>query len=393
MPLRRVGASGFLGMLTLLAACTATITDSRPPDGAAPDLTQHGAATAEAGDGTARDDAAMPPDAAADDAAADDASLDDAGRADDAGVTDAATSGDAAAADAGSTVDAGTGDASAGDAGAACPARPYLGLYVWSDSLVTRRDTILDLAATQGVTEIYLHANLFYAGDVAESMLAAWIRAANARCIEVDLLFGNAAWIRPATQFEATARTRWAVAFADAHPDARPSGVHFDLEPQQLPEWDVRADRPLWIATLAALLETMTPLAEAGGLPLSLDMGFFLDGYDVTRGAVTRLGHEWLTDAVSRVVVMDYRDSAESMGFGGMISLATREVTYASSAGTPIVLAVETRPESPEYITFYEEGLAALRTELALTRTAFAAEPAFRGFAIHDEDGLAALPP
>jgi hypothetical protein len=122
-------------------------------------------------------------------------------------------------------------------------------------------------------------------------------------------------------------------------------------------------------------------------------MGFFLDGYDVTRGAVTRPGHEWLTDAVSRVVVMDYRDSAESMGFGGMISLATREVTYASSAGTPIVLAVETRPESPEYITFYEEGLAALRTELALTRTAFAAEPAFRGFAIHDEDGLAALPP
>jgi len=32
------------------------------------------------------------------------------------------------------------------------------------------------------------------------------------------------------------------------------------------------ADRPMWIATLAGLLEGMTPIAEAGGLPLSLDM-------------------------------------------------------------------------------------------------------------------------
>jgi len=90
---------------------------------------------------------------------------------------------------------------------------------------------------------------------------------------------------------------------------------------------------------------------------------------------------------------MDYRDSAMSMGFGGMISLAMREVTYASAAGTPVVLAVETQPVSPEYVTFREEGLAVLRAELALTRTSFSAELVFCGFAIHDEEGLAALPP
>ncbi len=101
-------------------------------------------------------------------------------------------------------------------------------------------------------------------------------------------LFGNGRWILPAGQIQATARTEWSVAFAAAHPDARPSGIHWDLEPQQLDEWDVEPDRPALIAHLADVLEEMTPVAEAGGLPLSIDMGFFLDGYDVTRSGSTR---------------------------------------------------------------------------------------------------------
>lgn len=277
------------------------------------------------------------------------------------------------------------------DAPSRCPSRPTLGLFVWGDDLVTRRDEILTLASETNVTEIYLHANLFYAGDEDDDVLADWIRAADASCIAVELLFGNGRWILPAGQTQATSRTDWSVAFAAAHPDARPSGVHWDLEPQQLDEWDVEADRPTLIAHLADVLERMTPVAEAGGLPLSVDMGFFLDGYDVTRGGRTRTGNAWITDAVSRVVLMDYRDSAASMGFGGMISLAEDEVTYAVSAATPIVLAVETIPVSPEYVTFREEGRAVLFSELALVNDHFGARIA--GFAIHDEDGFRALGP
>jgi len=209
----------------------------------------------------------------------------------------------------------------------------------------------------------------------------------------VELLLANRSGILPAGHAQATARPDWAVAFAAAHPDARPSGIHFDLEPQQLDEWDAVASRPTYIAHLVDVLEAMTPVAEAGGLPLSNDLGFFLDGYDVTRGGTTRPGHEWVIDAVSRAVVMDYRDSAESTGFGGMISLAQDEVSYASRAGTPIVLAVETQPIAEEYVTFREEGRAAMLAELALVSAHFASEPSFAGFAIHDEDGLAVLPP
>ncbi|MBN8612508.1 MAG: hypothetical protein J0L92_18080 [Deltaproteobacteria bacterium] len=279
------------------------------------------------------------------------------------------------------------------DAAPRCPSRPSLGLFVWGDDLVTRRDAILTLAADADVTEIYLHANLFYAGDEDEDTLADWIRAADALCISVELLFGNARWIRTASHDEATDRNAWTVAFAAAHPDARPSGIHFDLEPQQLDAWDVEADRPGLIAELVDVLEEMTPVAEAGGVPLSIDIGFFLDGYEVTRGGRTRPGHEWITDAVSRVVVMDYRDSAESMGYGGMISLAEDEVTYASSTSTPIVLAAETISVSPEYVTFREEGRAALFAEHALVRAHFPTSSALAGFAIHDERGLAALAP
>jgi hypothetical protein len=318
-----------------------------------------------------------------------------------AGSPDAASldawAADAARSDAGATdgsVDAfvATSDAGA-DASSACPSRPLVGLFVWNDDLVATRDEILDLAAAHDVTEIYLHANLFYAGDEEESVLADWIAAARARCISVELLFGNARWMLPANRTEATLRTAWAVDFAAAHPTARPSGVHWDLEPQQLTEWSDDAMHPALVGDLVDTLAAMTPVAEAGDLPLSSDVGFFLDGVDVTRGGVTRPGNEWVTDVVSRVVVMDYRDSAESTGHGGMISLAQDEVAYASSVDVPIVLAAETTTQDPEYVSFAEEGLAAMQVELAAVRAHFATERAFVGVAIHDRDGLAALAP
>ena len=316
-----------------------------------------------------------------------DASANDAG-ANDAGAVGDATRDGAAALDGLVPLDA----PEPADA-PRCARRASLGLFVWGDDLAARRDAILDLAASAGVTEVYLHANLFYAGDLDETVLADWIRAANARCIDVELLFGNARWILPPMQREARDRTDWAVGFASAHPDARPTGVHFDLEPQQLGEWDVTADRPTLLASLVDVLEAMTPAAEAGGLVLSIDVGFFLDGYDVTRAGRTRPASEWITDAVGRVVVMDYRDSAESMGFGGMISLAEDEVAYATTTGTPIVLAAETGDVAPEYVTFREEGLAAMRTELAAVRAHFATSASFAGLAIHDERALRDLPP
>jgi hypothetical protein len=51
------------------------------------------------------------------------------------------------------------------------------------------------------------------------------------------------------------------------------------------------------------------------------------------------------------------------------------------------VLGAETNPVSPEYVSFAEEGRAAMFAEFARVRTAFA------GLAIHERDGLAALPP
>jgi hypothetical protein len=314
----------------------------------------------------------------------------------DTGALDAGSDAGAPATDAAAGVDDGVPlDAPfADDAGSTCSPGTTLGLFVWNDDLAPLRDAILALAAAHGVTEIYLHANLFYAGDLAEDVLAAWIDAAAARCIRVELLFGNAAWIRPATQIEATRRVEWSVAFAAAHPGSAPSGIHLDLEPQQLPEWtDDPATRPGPISDLVDLLETLTPTAEAGGLPLSLDMGFFLDGIDVTRAGRTRPAHEWLMDAVSRIVVMDYRDSARSTGHGGMIELAQTEVDYATNVARPIVLAVETQPVDPPYITFAEEGAAAMRAVLDEVDAHFSREPAFAGLAIHDRDGLAALGP
>lgn len=267
-----------------------------------------------------------------------------------------------------------------------CPARPRLGLFAWDDA---GRDATLALAEQHGITEVYLHANLFFVGERDESVLVAWIQAAHARCIEVELLFGNALWMTPALRDEAVRRTQWTVDFAARHPEARPSGIHWDLEPQQRETWPDEAARPAIFGELLNTLDAMRPIAEAGALPLTLDIGFFLDELSFTRAGRTRPMHAWAIDAVSRVVVMDYRDDA-----GGMLDMAANELRYASEVGVPILLAVETREVTEgEYVTFYEEGLTAMNTALRTVRAAQHDRPAFAGLAIHDRVGLEALAP
>ena len=267
-----------------------------------------------------------------------------------------------------------------------CPARPRLGLFAWEDD---GRDATLALAEHHGVTEVYLHANLFFVNERDESVLVQWIQTARARCIEVELLFGNARWMTPEMRDESVRRTQWTVDFAARHPEARPSGIHWDLEPQQRETWPDEAARPAILGELLDTLDAMRPIAAAGALPLTLDIGFFLDELSLTRAGRTRPMHAWVIDAVSRVVVMDYRDDAP-----GMLQMAAGELRYASEVGVPILLAVETREVTEgEYVSFYEEGMSAMNEALHTVRTAERDRPAFAGLAIHDRAGLEALAP
>ena len=267
-----------------------------------------------------------------------------------------------------------------------CPARPRLGLFAWEDD---GRDATLALAEHHGVTEVYLHANLFFVNERDESVLVQWIQTARARCIEVELLFGNARWMTPEMRDESVRRTQWTVDFAARHPEARPSGIHWDLEPQQRETWPDEAARPAILGELLDTLDAMRPIAAAGALPLTLDIGFFLDELSLTRAGRTRPMHAWVIDAVSRVVVMDYRDDAP-----GMLEMAAGELRYASEVGVPILLAVETREVTEgEYVSFYEEGMSAMNEALHTVRTAERDRPAFAGLAIHDRAGLEALAP
>ena len=267
-----------------------------------------------------------------------------------------------------------------------CPARPRLGLFAWE---VDDRDATLALAEQHGITEIYLHANLFFVEEREESMLVGWIQAARARCMQVELLFGNTRWMTPEMRGEATRRTQWSVDFAARHPEARPSGVHWDLEPQQRDTWSDPSTRSTTFGELLDTLDAMRPIAASGALPLTLDMGFFLDEIEYTRNGQTRPMHAWAMDAVSRVMVMDYRDNPELM-----LEMAGTELRYAAEHNIPILLAVETREVTEGfYVSFFEDGLAAMNATLTSVRASQRDMPSFQGLAIHDHAGLAALIP
>lgn len=261
------------------------------------------------------------------------------------------------------------------------------GLWVWSNLPAVQagpRQQLLDLATAQAVTTLYLQAQTLIYDDPAA--LADLVQQAALRGLQVELLAGNHAWVWPANHAAVRQLTRDLRDFALLQPGARPTALHFNIEPHALPEW------PTAQAALAlALLDLLEQLhAELAGtdLALVLDIPNWYDDILVERQGQVRPLSELVQDRVDRVVLMDYRDDPALM-----LQLAQRELVYGSKVGKPVVIAAESRCHVEAELTWCEEGRAALAAGMAAVRTGAAPHPSFGGTAVHDWQGLAELGP
>lgn len=270
---------------------------------------------------------------------------------------------------------------------AACP--PGRGTWAWGSDVVDKsadRAAFFAFAASHSVRVVYVEAEGLLTGTAPDPpLLASFVAEAKARCIDVQLLFGRATWLRPAEQANAVALVDKSVAFAKKHPTAAPIGVHFDVEPHGLPEWH----SDVWDGNNETLvgqyLDLLAKLKTAAGatLELSVDIPFWYDGtHQVTRAGKRRPAMELVIDAVDVTTIMDYRDVAD--GSDGIVANAMAELTYGSSVGKRVVVGLETKCGlTPTSVTFCEEGAAAMETQLAAAQTSFASKSAFAGFAVH----------
>lgn len=261
------------------------------------------------------------------------------------------------------------------------------GLWVWSNLPAVQagpRQQLLDLAADHAVTTLYLQAQTLIYDDPAA--LQELIQQAALRHLQVELLAGNHTWVWPANHAATRQLTRDLREFAISHPGARPTALHFNIEPHALPEWPT-AQAALALALLD-LLEQLHAELAGSGLALVLDIPNWYDDIQVQRDGTLRPLSELVQDRVDRVVVMDYRDNPAQM-----LQLAQGELAYGDAVGKPVVIAAESRCLPDAELTWCEEGLAALEAGLAAVRAGAAQHPSFGGTAVHDWQGLAELGP
>lgn len=274
----------------------------------------------------------------------------------------------------------------------ACPSGPRRAMWSWQAADVldpTARARQLAWASSHRVGVIYAHAPGLLDTAAHQAALAAFIGAAHAACVEVELLFGDADWALAANHGVALGMLSDAVAFASANPSARPDGVHFDVEPHTTAAWSSARVRVQ--SDFLDLARSLQSGASAAGLRLTLDVAFWYDedpyrlGY---RGVSARFS-EHVQGLVDRVAIMDYRDTAAEI-----VALADRELAYAEALGKHVVLGVETNPSAEgDHVSFSEEGAAVLTQQLSTVEARFASSAAFAGTAIHDYDGYRALAP
>lgn len=247
--------------------------------------------------------------------------------------------------------------------------------WVWNPWLLrTSSDDLLRFAASNNVTTLYVQID----AEMAATDYAAFIRRASAQNIRIYALDGAPGWALDRSLPQSF--LSWLSAYqSSANADERFSGIHIDVEPYLLAQWE--SDRDALLTQWKDSINTLLEGAKRLKLPAEADMPFWFDEHRMPgeKGTLSA----WMIDRFDGVTIMAYRDSGEQIA-----EVAKNELAEAEKLGKPLRIAVETNPsaETPQ-ITFYEEGKAFLNSQLEVVRQKLSSSPSFAGFAVHDYAG------
>lgn len=316
-------------------------------------------------------------------------------------VADAASSDAAIDATMDSGADAGSGDSGGGDAASLDGGASDLGvivcdpidstavgLWVFDQSNITvpsSRTALFDFAESHNVHTLYAEVDGLIAAALSDATtLTAFVAEAHARCISVEFLFSDPRFILPDDTVPETvdradlmANVDAIEAFAAAHPEAAPNGIHLYLRPYELDaEWtsDAAAISSEFIDVLAEVQ------SRAPAFPLNVDIPYWYHTVQVTRGDVMQGLDRWIIDLVPTVTIMAFYDDKTFV-----VAYAATALGYANDAGKKAIIAIDVQCTDPApHVSFWEEGTATVLDALEHIHAMEAFEPAFMGVAIRD---------
>lgn len=248
--------------------------------------------------------------------------------------------------------------------------------WVWQTELIEDGgERLLSFARDEGMSLIYLQIKR----DLPKETYEQFIRNAHEKQIAVHALGGDPRWALPEHRDRMLGLAKWVMDYNAGVPaDGRFDGIHLDIEPYVLPQWETEQDKVIssWESNLKEFLNQTT----GTGLELGIDIPFWFDHIALGNGGSL---NEWLISVFDHVTVLAYRNVADSEH--GIIHLSQNELELADRLGKKVLIAVNTKEMPGEaHTTFYGQGKERMNQTLEQLTGALSSHPSFAGLAVHD---------
>jgi len=235
-----------------------------------------------------------------------------------------------------------------------------------------------------------------------ESNLAAFLNTAQSKCIDVQLLIGNSGSYVNDAQAAADYSTMTGLAqnaksYVSGLTGAKPTSIHWDVEPHALGDWS--SNKQVYVQRLVNAFQKTRGILASSGIKQAADLPHWWDN-STTYGATScdpdgnttspqytnQIAHQCLIRVLDQIDLMDYRDSSTLS-----INQADDEITDAatilnfSSVHTSIVIGQEVSTNADLTLTFYDEvldsaqGTLVMEKELQAIQHYFNASTGFAG--------------
>jgi hypothetical protein len=261
-------------------------------------------------------------------------------------------------------------------------------MWTWHDTDIdsnAKQKKMLDFAVAHKVNTIFVHSETLLDRP---ALLARFLTKAAEYGVRVELLFGASEWALAANHQQPLDLLRRANLFVAGLTGARPAGIHFDIEPHALPDW--QAD-PVSFGNQLIDLYVKLAAAKGPGLYINADIAMGYAFVSLTRNGVTKTLSQWMIDATDRTTLMDYRDYAA--GEDSIIFHAGHPIAYAMAHGKRTIIGVETTcNQELGKVTFCEEGERNMENQLAYVGNYYSSNSGYGGVAIHDYSNYRKLP-
>lgn len=256
---------------------------------------------------------------------------------------------------------------------------PQQATWVWqAERIVSNPEQLLSFAKNNQIDVMYLHIH----PDVPESAYRQFVRQAAKEGIEVHALAGDSTWALPEYRGRMMDFLHKIQHYnAQAAEDERFRGIHLDIEPYVLPQWEEDANEIIhaWMDNLDVFLEAGR---KEGSLEFGVDIPVWFDGYAGTDPSDASLA-ESVMKRFDYTTLMAYRHELE--GDNGILALIREEMAIGDRLGTKVLVGINAKPmPGEEHTTFANQGAAAMNDALKQIGASLAGHSSYGGTAVHD---------